>query len=54
MIVEERINKLRKTNETTQKKLAGTMDVARTSSFALMDDENKLTRRIKHNLEPLR
>lgn len=54
MIVEERINKLRKTNETTQKKLAGTMDVARTSSFASINDENKQTIRIKHDLEPLR
>lgn len=54
MIVEERIKKLRKTNETTQKKLARTMNVARTLSSALINDEDKLTRIIKHNLEPLR
>ena len=54
MIVEERIKKLRKTNEITQRKLAETMGVACTSSFASINDENKLTKGIKHNLEPLR
>ena len=53
MLIEERIKKLRKTNEMTQRKLAETMGVARTLSSALTNDENKLTRRIKNNLDPL-
>ena len=43
MLIEERIRKLRKTNETTQKKLAETIDVANLTTSSMENSESKPT-----------